>query len=161
VTICHVVAVLEDDERRMWGVLECAVALADEERARLTLAKTTDPGWIMRCFAPAALQSMCVSAEDLDFRTIAGHKLSRAAEFVPAHIPITTLLLAQNTTAALTALLRGGAYHALVATDALIAHRRRLRRELRRTAVRTIVTSRRPSSPGGEASPFHAIGAIP
>ena len=40
----QVLALLHDTEHEMWRVLERAIELADTERARLTLAKTTDPG---------------------------------------------------------------------------------------------------------------------
>ncbi|HZE05262.1 MAG TPA: hypothetical protein VE127_08570, partial [Solirubrobacteraceae bacterium] len=56
----HVLAVLEDGESRLWSALDRAIELADAEHARLTLAKTTDPGWLMRWFAPAGLHAMCV-----------------------------------------------------------------------------------------------------
>jgi hypothetical protein len=83
----HVLGILEDDEQRLWATLAQAIAVAEAEHARLTLAKTTDPGWLMRWFAPAALNAMCVSSEELDFRTAASHKLARAAEFVPGCVP--------------------------------------------------------------------------
>lgn len=143
--IRQVLGVLEDEECRMWGTLEEAVALADAEQARLTLAKTTDPGWLMRWFAPAALQSMCVSADELDFRTAASHKLARAAEFVPAWIPVTTLVLGENTRSAVIDLLGTGQYDALVGTESLFAQSRRLRCALRRLEVRAVVAGRVPA----------------
>ena len=124
-SVRHVLAVLEDAEPRLWSAFDRAVALAAQDEARLTLAKTTDPGWLMRWFAPAALQSMCVSAEDLDFRRLASHKLAVAAEFVPARIPVTTLVLGFNTTRAVSELLRGGGYDAVVATGVLLRRHRR------------------------------------
>ncbi len=53
-----VLAVLDDDQRRLWVTFDRAVRLADAEGARFTLAKTTDPGRVMRWVAPAAVQSM-------------------------------------------------------------------------------------------------------
>ncbi|HEX4009142.1 MAG TPA: hypothetical protein VHX62_04010 [Solirubrobacteraceae bacterium] len=140
----HVLALLEDCEPRMWSAFDQAVALAGEHDARLTLAKTTDPGLLMRWFAPAALQSMCVSAEDLDFRRLAGHRLALAAEFVPSRIPVTTLVLGFNTTRAVSELVRDGAYDAVVATGVLLNRHRRLRRELVARGLRTVVAPRRP-----------------
>ncbi len=144
-SVHHVLGVLEDDERRLWSTFDCAVSLAAEQAARLTLVKTTDPGRLMRWFAPSALQSMCVSAQELDFRTIASHTLARAAEFVPGSIPVTTVLLGEDTTGCLLAMLRNGPYDALVITEALL--NRRLRRELRRLGIRTVAVPRRPAAP--------------
>ncbi len=141
----HVLGVLEDDERRLWSTLDRAVRLAAEQPARLTLAKTTNPGRLMRWFAPAALQSMCVSAQELDFQTIASHTLARAAEFVPGSIPVTTVLLGPDTTGCLVTMLRDGPYDALVTTEALL--NRRLRHELRRLGIRTVVVPRRSAPP--------------
>lgn len=152
-TARHVLAVLEDDEPRLWGALERAIELADAEQARLTLAKTTDPGRIMRWFAPAALQSMGVSADELDVRVTAGHRLAAAVEFVPAWIPVTTRLVGQSTTRGLILLLRRGVYDALVATDTLLARNRRLRAELCRLGVRSVAATRRPASPAEMLSP--------
>lgn len=153
----HVVGVLEDDEERLWATLPEAIALADAERARLTLAKTTDPGLLLRWFGPAALNAMCLSSDLLDFRMSASHKLARAAEFVPAWVPVTTLLLGENTTSALTELLTGGLYDVVVATDSLLARSRRLRCELKRLEIRTVCVPARPASrpgvPAGEADP--------
>jgi hypothetical protein len=148
----HVLGVLEDDERRLWATLEQAIAVAEAEYARLTLAKTTDPGWLLRWFAPAALNAMCLSSEELDFQTTASHKLARAAEFVPGCVPVTTLLLGESTTSALVELIRRGHHDVVVMTDALLAHSRRLRCELRQLGIRTVLVSSRPASPAGVAA---------
>jgi hypothetical protein len=163
VTAHHVLAVLEDSEPRMWSAFDQAVALADEHDARLTLAKTTDPGLLMRWFAPAALQSMCVSADDLDFRRLASHKLALAAEFVPSRIPVTTVVLGFNTTRAVSELVRGGGYDAVVVTGVLLNRHRRLRRELVAGGLRLVVAPRHPDPAlslhegSVEHAPFGAI----
>jgi len=162
-TAHHVLALLEDAEPRMWSAFDRAVALAGEDDARLTLAKTTDPGWLMRWFAPAALQSMCVSAEDLDFRRLASHKLALAAEFVPARIPVTTLVLGFNTARAVSDLVRDGAYDVVVATGVLLSRQRRLRRELTARGVRIVVAPRRPDpalAPYQDSADHASFGAI-
>jgi hypothetical protein len=142
----HVLGVLEDDERRLWATLERAIALAETDNARLTLAKTTDPGWLMRWFAPAALNAMCVSSEELDFRTAASHKLARAAEFVPGCVPVTTVLLAESTADALTELIGRGHHDLVVVSDALFARSRRMRCSLRAVGVElAVVPSRAPA----------------
>jgi hypothetical protein len=154
-SVHHVLGVLEDDERRLWATFDRAVSLADAERARLTFAKTTDPGWLTRWFAPAALQSMLVSAEELDFPSIASHALARAAEFVPDWIPVTTLVLEQNTACALTELIRRGGYDALVATEAFFSHHRKMQRELRRLDLRTFCA---PMTHTNDLSQLETIG---
>ncbi|HEY2441210.1 MAG TPA: hypothetical protein VGI07_13325 [Solirubrobacteraceae bacterium] len=141
----HILGVLEDDEQRLWATLDRAIALADAERARLTLAKTTDPGWMMRWFGSAGLNAMCVSSDLLDLRTSASHKLARAAEFVPACVPVTTLLLSESTPSALMELVRRGHHDVLVVTDALLGRSRRLRRELEREDVRIVLVPGRPA----------------
>jgi hypothetical protein len=49
----QVLVLLDDDERAMWSVLERAIEIAEVERARLTIAKTTDPGRMVKWLAPA------------------------------------------------------------------------------------------------------------
>jgi hypothetical protein len=144
----HVLGVLEDDEQRLWATLEQAITVAETEYARLTLAKTTDPGWLMRWFAPAALNAMCVSSEELDFRTAASHKLARAAEFVPGCVPVTTVVLGESTTQGLVELVARGLYDVVVMSDAMHAHSRRLRCALTQQGIRTVlVPSRPPADP--------------
>jgi hypothetical protein len=126
----HILSVLEDDEARLQQTFACAVGLADRERARLTLVKTTDPGWLMRWFAPTAIQSMMVPQCCLEFEEMAGHRLAAAVEFVPAQIPVTTAVLSRNTSRGLHQLLRSGRYDVLVVSDVLLHRCPRLAREL-------------------------------
>jgi nucleotide-binding universal stress UspA family protein len=150
-TARHVLGILEDDEQRLWAAFDCAVALADAERARLTLAKTTDPGWMIRWCAPAALQSMCVSASELDLRVAASHALARAAEMVPACIPLTTVVLGRDTSGSILDLVRRRPCDAVVATDALLRRRRRLRRDLGHLGVCMILAARPSAAVDGTA----------
>jgi hypothetical protein len=136
----HVLAVLGDEQKDLWMTFDRAVALADAGNARLTLAKTTDPGRVVRWFAPASWSSMMVSPADLQFERIAGDMLARAVEFVPVWMPVTTVLLGLPTLRALRDLTRRGRYDALVCGDALLTHSPRLRRDLRRNDVDTVVT---------------------
>jgi hypothetical protein len=76
----HVLAVLDHDEGRLWASLDLAVQIADAERARLTLAKTTSPGLALRWFAPAALLTMNLTGADLAFETLAGHTPKRSRD---------------------------------------------------------------------------------
>jgi hypothetical protein len=159
----HVLGVLEDDEWRMWATLEQAIAVAEAEYARLTLAKTTDPGWLMRWFAPAALNAMCVSSEELDFRTMASHKLAHAAEFVPGCVPVTTVLLGESTGTALIELITRGPHDVVVMSDAMHGHCRRLRCALKTHGIRTVLVPSRPSPDvRGDGSPScQAPDALP
>jgi hypothetical protein len=134
----HVLGVLDDDEQLLERTFECAVGLADRERARLTLVKTTDPGWLMRWFAPAAIQSMMVPETFLEFERIACNRLARAAEFVPTCVPVTTVVLPRNTTKGLRQLLAKGCYDVLVASVPLLHHCPKLTRELARQEIEVI-----------------------
>ena len=156
-----VLGVLGNDEGRSWVTFDRAVQVAEAEHARLTLAKTTDPGWLMRWFAPAAIQSMAVTAFDLELETSARDMLARAAEFVPAQIPVTTMLLGRPTGPALRELIRSGSHDALVCSDTLLAHNARLRRELTRRYVRTITVSRDPKPTANQPAALPAIHEAP
>ena len=159
----HVLGILEDDERRLWTTLEQAIAAAEAEHARLTLAKTTDPGWLLRWFAPAALNAMCLSSEELDLRVAASHKLARAAEFVPGCIPVTTVLLGESTTSALTELIGRGSHDVVVMSDAMHARCRRVRGALKAHGIRTILVPTQPptAGPAGGASSSQSPGVSP
>jgi hypothetical protein len=134
----HVLGVLEDDEDRLWTVLDRAVDLAEAECAPLTLAKTSDPGWIVRWLEPFVILSAFLPTVRPDFHAKAGDRLARAAEFVPGSIPITTLILGLDTPCALRALAQTGTYDVVVATAALLARNRLLTRELRRRGICTL-----------------------
>jgi hypothetical protein len=147
VIVREVLGVLEDEEYRLSMVCKCSVKLADAERARLTLAKTTNAGRMIRWLAPFAMQSMCPAADGLDLRMAASDTLARAVEFVPASTPVTTLLLGSNTSTALEELLGCGSYDALVTTDVFLSRHRRLRRELPRLGVSSVLVPCRPRPP--------------
>ena len=146
----QVLGVLEDSDRRMWPVVARAVELAHATEARLTLAKTTDPGRLMRWFAPSAsLQSCSLSCsyDNVQGFTEASYALARATEFVPAEVPITKVLLGGDTAGSLLRLLRCGSFEYIVLTDRL-ACERRLRRALHGLDITTISTSLSQAQPG-------------
>ncbi|HWC86684.1 MAG TPA: hypothetical protein VG388_09095 [Solirubrobacteraceae bacterium] len=148
----HVLGVLENGEDALVSVLTGAVRLAEIERARLTLAKTTDPGRVIRWLRPCAALSMVTPMAELvsaeaDLEEMAGHRLARAAEFVPASIPVTTIVLGPDTARALRALLGSGTYDVMVATAALLARSPRLGRELRRLGVSVLALADSPAQP--------------
>lgn len=159
----HVLGVLDDDPDEIRMVLGDAVRLAEADRARLTLAKTTDPGRVVRWLRPCAALSVLVPMAEMlsaeaDMKAIAGHRLARAAEFVPASIPITTILLGPRTGSALRVLVKGGSYDLVVAGAALLARNRRLSRDLRRLGVCAPALSR-PSPPATDRSDEPSPGA--
>jgi hypothetical protein len=133
----QVLALLGDDEPEMWSALERAIELAEAERARLTIAKTTDPGWIVKWLAPMAALWRCGVMMTLD---TAYHEraLDRASAHVPASIPLTRVLLGQDTARAVRGLTERTCIDMLVAPDSLLAHDRALRREIRRLGLSTL-----------------------
>ncbi len=139
--IRNVLAVIGDGEEAMWETLRAAVSLADAERARLTLVKTCAGGRAYVWVAPFAvggayLPPMLDSPED------AARVLSRVAEQVPDSIPVTMLVLGSDTQRSLLKLLRAGDYGAVVAEPAVLSHCRRVRRQLRRDQVPTVLVRR-------------------
>jgi hypothetical protein len=143
VSLGHVLAVLEDNEPCLLATLGQAVSLAELESARLTLAKTTDPGRMTRWFARAAPQTMHVRPSDYDFDLWATYRLTCAMEFVPSSLPVTTILLGQNTARSLLDRIKDGKYDAFVSTDKLLADCPRLSRELVRLGIHTVSVSSR------------------
>jgi hypothetical protein len=132
----HVLALLADDEAEMWDVLERAIELAESERARLTIAKTTDPGWIVRWFAPLAALWRCGVMVVLD--TAHNQRaLDRASAHVPASIPLTRVLLGQDTARCVRAVAERSCCDLLIAPASLLARSRSLRREVRRLELCT------------------------
>jgi hypothetical protein len=140
VCLHDVIAILEDDRREVAHTFERAISLADAGHSRLTLAKTTDPGRLMRWFAPAAMQAMALPASCYEFDAVARNQLAQAAEFVPSWIPVTTLLLGRPTGRALRELLNRGGYDAIVCPERLLEHCPKLARDVRRLGLVTVAT---------------------
>jgi hypothetical protein len=140
----HVLAVLDDDAQGACGVLDRAVELADAEHARLTLAKTSNPGWWWVCLGGFGALTCSVPLTDAELQEGAGHQLARAAEFVPASIPLTTVVLGRDTARALRRLTEGACYDLLVVSDRLLAHSRKLRRAAGRLGISTLTVSPEP-----------------
>jgi hypothetical protein len=148
-SMCNVIGVLGDDEDEIWDTFRAAVDLADAERSRLTLAKTCDDGRAYVWVTPFAFGGAYVPPP-IDSPETAQRALVRIAESVPNSIPVTTQVLGSNTQASLLTLLRCGHYDAMVASDCLLKHCRRLRRELRRQGIQTVIVSARSSTPRGD-----------
>jgi hypothetical protein len=135
-SMCNVIGVLGDDEDEIWETFRAAVDLADAERSRLTLTKTCDDGRSYVWVTPFGFGGAYIPPA-IDTPEAAERTLARIAEAVPNAIPVTTQVLGANTQDALVKLLRCGHYNAIVANHSLLAHCRRLRRELKRLDIQT------------------------
>jgi len=143
-SMCNVLGVLGDSEDQTWATLNAAIALAEEENARLTLVKTCDCARAYVWVTPFAYGGAYVPPP-LDSPAEAARLLARVAEFVPETISLTTLVLGPDTQRSLVRLLHAGNYGAVVAERQLLTHCRRLRRELRHEGIREVpVTLRLP-----------------
>jgi nucleotide-binding universal stress UspA family protein len=146
-----VLALLGDDEAEAQAVLERAIELADTERARLMLAKTTDPGCLVRWCSPLAPLCRVAPVTEPDVEAIAYRRLVRAAEAVPASIPLSTVVLPVSTAAALRKLARQAPFDLVVVGMDQLERGLRLRRELRRLGVCALAVT--PDSLAGAGSP--------
>jgi hypothetical protein len=133
-----VLAVLSDGEESMAATLREAVALAAAGNARLTLVKTCEQGRAYVWVAPFAVGSAYLPAE-LESPDEAAQVLSRFADQVPQAIPVTTLVLTKDTQDSLLMLLSQAHFGAIVAGADLLSHCRRLRRQLCREQLHTIL----------------------
>lgn len=129
-----VLAVLEDRDDRWRSTLAAAVELAAREGARLTLAKTCQANHMYLWCAAFAVCGACAPV-DSDPTVAAAHVLARATEFVPAEIPVTTMVLSSHTKRELRRLTGSGAYDALVAGEHLLGRTSRLRMDCERNGI--------------------------
>jgi hypothetical protein len=134
-----VVGVLEDDEEQLWATFRDAINLATEDNARLTLAKTTAYGRAYHLVAPFALFDAYFPPAP-NFEEDALRMLARAVEFVPAWLPITTMVLRPDTKNAVRALIRDGSYDVVVGGARLLTSGS-LSREIRKAGIRTVMSS--------------------
>ncbi|MGH2860692.1 MAG: hypothetical protein ACRDLT_04190 [Solirubrobacteraceae bacterium] len=134
----NVLAVLSDGEESMRATFEAAVGLADRANARLTLAKTCDPGRAYVWVAPFAAGAAYLPPE-LESPDDAARLLSRLAEQVPGSIPLTTLVLGCDPQAPILKLLRERHFGVVVADHYQLSRWRRVRRELQREQVPTVL----------------------
>lgn len=146
----HVLGVLEGSDDRISTVLDRAVDLAEAEGSRLTLARTSDPGRILRWLEPFVTRPVFAPPGRLDFEATATDSLARAAQCVPDSVPMNTLMLGLDTGCALRALIQSGTYDVIVATAALLARNRGLSRELRRRGICTLGIPCPGAGPRGE-----------
>ena len=136
--ICNVLAVLSDGEESMQATFRAAVELAQNANARLTLVKTCERGRSYVWVAPFAVGSAYMPP-DVGSPEEAAQALSRLAEEVPDSISVTTLVLTEDTQAALLGLLAKGHFGAVVTERGLLSGCRRVRRLLRNEQVFTVL----------------------
>lgn len=156
----HLLVLLDDDERSRWSVVERAIEIAEVERARLTIAKTTDPGRCVKWFAPMATVSRAglVIAADTDTPRCALDQVSRC---IPASIPFTRVLLGEDTARALRRLAETEVFDLLVVREGFAAHNRGVWREIRRLNVSVLKVCTAPPSEGSPASRGPSVVSAP
>ena len=159
--ICNVLAVLGDGEESIRATFRAAVELADAGNARLTLVKTCEPGRAYVWIAPFAVGAAYMPPE-LESPDEAARLLSRVAEEVPESIPVTTLVLTADTQASLLKLLRERHFGAIVADADLFSSWWRLRRQLRREHLETVLVNGAPDAVSAGAGPdrFASGGSV-
>jgi hypothetical protein len=158
----QILALLHHGEAEARSVLERAVDLADAERARLILAKTTDPGRLVRWFSPLVPLCRMAPVVDADLWTPAARRLADLAETVPDSLPLSTVLLGPNTTENLRQLRRQIPFDLVVVSAGELAHDPKLRRRLRGLGICTLAVTVEDTeltpSPMPEAPPLHPVG---
>ena len=142
-SMCNVIGLLEDNEEQMWSTVEAAVALADAENARLTLAKTCEPGRWLDWMSPFGCGGAFVPPH-FDSPDAAARLLAQAAESVPAWIPVTTVLLGADTRKSLRTVLQRYPSGAVVTGPKLLARCRLLGRDLRRMDIQVTTVEPKP-----------------
>jgi hypothetical protein len=133
-SMCNVLAVLSDERDQIRETFNTAVALADAENARLTLAKTCEYGNSYVWISPFGVGGAYLPQPSDSPETAAG-MLARVAEFVPSWIPVTTVVLEHSTQRSLMKLLCDGQYGAVVADAKLFGRCRRLSRRLKHEEI--------------------------
>jgi hypothetical protein len=136
--ICNVLAVLGDGEDSMRATCRAAIEIAESSNARLTLVRTCEPGRSYVWIAPFAVGAAYLPPE-VESPDQAARELAQFVDLVPESIPVTTLVLTSDSQACLLKLLHER-HFGVVVTDASLMHRwRRLRRELRREQLQTVL----------------------
>jgi hypothetical protein len=136
--ICNVLAVLGDGEESMQATCHAAIELAQSSNARLTLVRTCEPGRAYVWVAPFAVGAAYLPAE-VQSPEDAARELARFVDQVPDSISVTTLVLGSDSQACVLKLLGERHFGAIVADADLLSRWRRLRRELRREQLQTVL----------------------
>lgn len=156
--IGNVLAVLGDGEEAMQRTLDAAVDLAQATNARLTLVGICEQARAYVWVAPFAVGSAYLPAE-LESPEEAARALCRLADRVPDSVPVTTLVLTEDTQEGLLKLLKRSHFGAVVADAGLLSRCRRVRRALQCEQLYTVsVDSDRGRDGSGAASPGSPSG---
>lgn len=133
----------------MQATCRAAIELAQSSNARLTLVRTCEEGRAYVWVAPFAVGAAYLPPEVASPEE-AARQLARFVEQVPDSISVTTLVLTSDSQACVLKLLRERHFGAIVAEADLFSRWRRLRRELRREQLQTVlVSAERPLQDGG------------
>jgi hypothetical protein len=141
----NVLALLDHDESATWSVLSRAIEIAEVERARLTIAKTTDPGRIVKWFLPLAMMSRVAPVTEMDIEALA-REVDRACECVPDSVPLKRVVLDTDTASALRTLMDGECYDLLVVREGFADNSRAVWKEIRRRKCCALIVCPQPSA---------------
>jgi hypothetical protein len=122
----------------MQATLRAAVELAESANARLTLVRTCEQGRAYVWIAPFAVGAAYLPSE-IESPDEAARLLARIVEQVPDWIPVTTLVLSSDSQTCVLKLLRERHFGAIVAEADLLSRWRRLRRQLLREQLPTML----------------------
>ena len=145
-SMCDVLAVLEDAETQIWSTFDAAVDLAISENSRLTLAKTTGEAFTAVWLSPFAFGGVYVPPS-VDRDVEAERILAKVAEVVPMSLPVTTVKLGRDNQESLRRLIRRSRFEAVVAGPKLFKQYPRFAREVRRARIVTVVADSVAQSP--------------
>ena len=140
----HLLALVDEDEDAMWVVLDRAVELADAEHARLTLATTAGMGRVAMCMCSFAVLSCAPPLTQECLEADASRRLARAAEFVPASIPLCTVVLGSEIGRSLRCLVARGEYDLILASATQLRRNRSLRRAIRKLGIAALMVTAEP-----------------
>jgi len=142
----NVVGVLESDRGSTDAVIDTVTAIALDSGARVTLAKTCDPGKLMRWLAPCIADALHTGEVERGLTEEARTTLARIAEWLPTDLCFQTIVLGPSTPGALRELVRSEIYDTLVLGHQLLARDPGLERYAHDHAVRIVRVSAGPTA---------------
>lgn len=136
----------------MRATCRAAIDLAESTNARLTLVRTCEPGRAYVWIAPFAVGAAYLPPE-VESPEAAARQLARLVDQIPSSIPVTTLMLTSDTQACLLKLLHERHFGAIVADADLLSRWRRLRHEVEREGLQTVLITGACEDSSGSSSP--------